>query len=83
MEGLLQVTELHLAYSSGKDTTVLVLCDAACSHSWVSNSLAKKFGLPGTALNLTVKGINTEEVVDTKLVELIATPRDNQAFETL
>ena len=37
----------------------------------------------GTALNLTVKGINTEEVVDTKLVELTATPRDIQAFETL
>ena len=28
-----------------------------------------------------LKGINTEEVVDTKLVELIVTPRDNQAFE--
>ena len=35
----------------------------------------------GTALKLTVKGINTEEVVDTKLVELIVAPRDNQAFE--
>ena len=83
MEGLLQVTELQLAYSSGKETTVLVLFDTACSHSWVSNSLAKKFGLHATALNLTVKGINTEEVVDTKLVELTATPRDNQAFERL
>ena len=35
----------------------------------------------GTTLKLTVKGINTEEVVDTKLVELIVTPSDNQAFE--
>ena len=37
--------------------------------------------LHGTALKLTVKGIITEEVVDTKLVELIVTPRDNQSFE--
>ena len=38
--------------------------------------------LHGTALKLTVKGINTEEIVDTQLVELIVIPRDNQAFES-
>ena len=32
-------------------------------------------------MKLTVKSINTEEVVDTKLVELTVTPRNNQAFE--
>ena len=46
-----------------------------------ANDLAYRLGLHGTALKLTVKGINTEEVVDTKLVELTVTPRDNQAFE--
>ena len=81
VKGLLQVTELQLKSSSGKDTTALVLCDTACSNSWVSNDLANRLGLHGTALKLTVKGINTEEVVDTKLVELIVTPRDNQTFE--
>ena len=81
MKGLLQVTELQLKSSNGKDTTALVLCDTACSNSWVSNDHANRLGLHGTALKLTVKGINTEEVVDTKLVELIVTPRDNQAFE--
>ena len=80
VKGLFQVTELQLKSSSGKDTTALVLCDTACSNSWVSNDLANRLGLHGTALKLTVKGINTE-VVDTKLVELIVTPRDNQAFE--
>ena len=75
------MTELQLTSSSGKDTTALVLCDTACSNSWLSNDLANRFGLHGTALKLTVKGINTEEVVHTKLVELIVTPRDNQAFE--
>ena len=65
VKGLLEVTELQLKSSSCKDTTALVLCDTACSNSWVSNDLANRLGLHGTALKLTVKGINTEEVVDT------------------
>ena len=81
VKGLLQVTELQLKSTSGKDTTALVLCDTACSNSWVSNDLANRLGLHGTGLKLTDKGINTEEVVDTKLVELTVTTRDNQAFE--
>ena len=81
VKGLLQVTELQLKSSSGNDTTALVLCNTACSNSWVSNDLANRLGLHATALKITVKGINTEEVVDTNLVELIVTPRDNQAFE--
>ena len=47
----------------------------------MSNDLANRLGLHGTTVKLTVKGMNTEEVVDTKLVELIVTPRDNHAFE--
>ena len=62
---LLQVTELQFGSSSGKDTTALVLCNTACSISWVSNSLAKRVGLHGTALKLTIKGLDTEKVVDT------------------
>ena len=71
VKGLLQVTELQLMSSSGKNTMALVLCDTACSNSWVSNDLANRLGLHGTALKLTVKSTNTGEVVDTKLVELI------------
>ena len=56
VKGLLQVTELQLTSSSGKDTTALVLCDSACSNSWVSNDLANRLGLHGTAFKLTVKG---------------------------
>ena len=67
--------------SSGKDTTALVLCDTACSNTWLSTDLENRLGLHGTALKLTAKIINTEEVVDTKLVELTVTPRDNQAVE--
>ena len=57
VKGLLQVTELQLKSSSGKDTTDLVLCDTARSNSWVSNDLANRLGLHGSALKLTVKGI--------------------------
>ena len=80
-KGLLHVTKLQLTGSSGKDTTALVLCDTACSNSWVSNDFANRLGLHGTVLKPTVKGINTEEVVDTKLVELSVKPREHQAFE--
>ena len=66
VKGLLQVTELKLKSSSGKDTTALVLYDTAGSNSWVSNDLANRLGLHGSALKLTVKGINTQELVDTK-----------------
>ena len=81
VKGLLQVTELQLTSSSDKFTAALVLCDTAFSNSWVSNDLANRLGLRGTALKLTVKGKNTEEFVDTKLVELTVTPRENQSFE--
>ena len=70
VKGLLQVTELQLANSSGLGTKALVLCDTATSNSWVAGSLADRLGLHGRALKLTVKGINTEEVFDTRIVEV-------------
>ena len=73
VKGFLQVTELKLANSSGTSTTALVLCDTACIYSWVSDSLAARLGLQGTALEFTVKGINTEEIIDTKVVQLTVT----------
>ena len=47
----------------------------------MSNDLAYRLDLHGTALKLTVKAINNEEVVDTKLVELTVTPRIDQVSE--
>ena len=81
VKGLLQVTELKLTNSSDTSTMALVLCDTACSNSWVSDSLAARLGLQGTALKLTVKGINTEELIDTKVVQLTVTPHKDQDFE--
>ena len=75
------MTELKLNNSSGTSTTALVLCDTVCSNSWVSNSLAAILGLQGTALKLTVKCINTEELIDRKVVQLTVTPHKDQDFE--
>ena len=81
VKGFLQVTELQLVNSSGVDTKALVLCDTACSNSWVAGSLADRLSLHGKAPNLTVKGINTEELVDTRVVEVTVKPREHQDFE--
>ena len=81
VKGLLQVTELQLVNSFGVDTKALVLCDTACSNSGVACSVADRPGLHGKALKLTVKGINTEEVVDTRVVEVTVKPREHQEFE--
>ena len=82
VKGLLQVTELQLVNLSGLDTKALVLCDTACSNSWVAVSFADRLGLHGKALKLTVKGIKTEEVVDTRVVEVTVKPREHQDFES-
>ena len=82
VKGLLQVTELKITNSSGTSTTALVLCDtAACSNSWVSDSLATRLGLQGNALKLTVMGINREEIIDSEVVQLTVIPHKNQDFE--
>ena len=80
-KGLLQVTGLKLTNSSITNTTALVLCDTACSNSWVSDSLADRLGLPGTALKLTIRAINADELIDTKVVHLTVTPHKDQDFE--
>ena len=81
LKGLLQVTELQLVNSSGLDTKASVFCDTACSNFWVAGSLADRLGLHGKALKLTVKGINNEEVIDTRVVEVTVKPREHQDFE--
>ena len=80
---LLQVTELQLVSSFGIDTMALVLCDTVCRNSWVAGSLADRLGLHGKELKLTVKCVYTEEVVDTRIVEVTVKPREHQDFEPL
>ena len=73
MKGLLQIAEVELQ-TSEKSERVLVLCDSACSHSWISSALARKLDVRGTPTKLTVHGINSNKVVDTQMVELKLTP---------
>ena len=73
VKGLLQITEVELQ-TSENSAKVLVLCDSACSHSWISSELADKLDVRGTPTKLTVHGINSNKVVDTQMVELKLTP---------
>ena len=73
VKGLIQVTEVEL-HANGKSEKVLALCDSACSHNWISANLATKLNVHGTPTKLTVHGINSNQVVDTQLVELKLTP---------
>ena len=75
------MTELQLVNLSGLDLKALVLCDTVCSNSWVVTSLADRLGLHGKALKLTVKGNNTVEVVDARIVKVYLRPREHQNFE--
>ena len=74
---------MPLTYFSGTKTTALVLCDTACSNYWASNGHAVRLSLQGTALKLTVKGINKEELTDKKAVQLTVTPHKNQDIGAL
>ena len=75
------MAELQLVNSFGLDTKALGLYDNACRNSWVAGSLAERLGLHGKTVKLTVKGINTEEVVDTRIVEVTVKLRGHQDFE--
>ena len=81
VKNLLQVTELQITNSSGTNTTALVLCDTVRSNSWVSDSLAVVLVLQGTAMKLTVKVIDREEVTETKVIQLAVTPHKDQDLE--
>ena len=73
VKGLLQITEVEL-HSAGESKKILALCDTACSHTWISASLASNLKVQGIPIKLTVHGINSQQVVDTQMVELKLTP---------
>ena len=73
VKSLLQITEIELESPSGSEK-VLVLCDSACSHSWISKGLADKLQIKGSPTKLAVHGINLQQLIDTETVELKLTP---------
>ena len=74
VEGLLWVLEVDLLSPSDVRSRALVLCDTACSHSWISSELTSRLQLKGTPLKLTVNGINTQETVTTESVQVTVQP---------
>ena len=69
----LQTTEVEV-HTPTTSVNVLALSDSACSNSWVSEDLATKLNVKGFPTKLTVYGINSQQVVDTQIVELKLTP---------
>ena len=49
----------------------LLLCDPACSHSWISNAAAERLKFQGKRLRLTGCGMNTQQSIDTLVTDVI------------
>ena len=69
VKGLLQITEVEV-HTPTTSVKVLALCNSACSHSWISEDLATKLNIKGLPTKLTVLGINSQQIIDIRIVEL-------------
>ena len=69
VKGLLQIVKVTLSSSNGSQTT-WALCDSACSRSWLTRKPAQHLKLEGRPICLTVNSIDSQEVVNTEMVEL-------------
>ena len=69
LKGLVPLINLTLS-SNDSETTALVLCDTACSHSCISPELARRLYLTGRKIALTVIGANCSEDITSEQVDL-------------
>ena len=69
LKGLMPLINLTLS-SNDSETTALVLCDTACSHSCISPELARRLNLKGRKIDLAVKGANCSEDITSEQVDL-------------
>ena len=56
--------------SPTRTKTVSALCYSSLSHSRISDKLAAKLNVQGTASKLTIHGVNYKEVVNIRMVQL-------------
>ena len=70
VKGPLEIVKVNLSSSNGSQTAGALCCDLACSHSWMTRKHAQDLKLEGRPICSTVKGINSQEVVNTEMVEL-------------
>ena len=68
LKGLMPLINLTLS-SYDSETTALVLCDTACSHSCISPELARRLNLTGRKIDLTVNGANCSEDIISEQVD--------------
>ena len=64
--GFLQITDVNLQTASHTEK-IRVLCDSACSNSWISEKLSRKLNVQGTFLNRTVHGTSSHSPLTGKL----------------
>ena len=69
LKGLMPLINLTLS-SNDSETTALVLCDTAYSHSCISPELARRLNLAGRKIDLTVNGANCSEDITSEQVDL-------------
>ena len=69
LKGLMPLINLTLS-SNDSETTALVLCDTASSHSCISPELARRLNLTGRKIDLTVNGANCSEDITSEQVDL-------------
>ena len=69
LKGLMPLINLTIS-SNDSETTALVLCDTACSHSCISPELARRLNLTGRKIDLTVNGANGSEDITSEQVDL-------------
>ena len=69
VQGLLQIVELGV-FSPTESINVFAHCDSGCSHTWFSDDLAQKLSLDGKVTSISVNGINCQEVVQTRTIEV-------------
>ena len=80
IKGLLQIAFVNIS-SKGKTESVLALCDAGCTHSWIAKDLSDNLGLTGTPIQLTLSGINSESLISTTKVNVsVSSTTDDLPF---
>ena len=80
VKGFLQVFGVDLVSPSYVSTRAAVLCDTACSHSWISSEIANRLQCKKPPFKLTVKGIKTQKTIITESSYCAANSRKHLFF---
>ena len=80
LKGLVPLINLTSS-SNDSETTALVLCDTACSHSCISPELARRLNLTGRKIDLTVNGAICSKDITSEQADLnVSSEFDTEIF---